>query len=119
MGWLQLCFVQSTQLARIDGGISQVIAALLQALWDANAGGAGQCARPRPAMNLASLGVRIPVRGAYRTIKFVFRAIIADEKGLHEVCMSKTASGLKMCVCVARTSSADAALLQEAGPSIF
>ena len=80
LGWLPLCFVQSTQLARIDGGISQVIAALLQALWDANAGGAGQCARPRPAMNLASLGVRIPARGAYRTIKFVFRAIIADEK---------------------------------------
>ena len=83
MGWLPLCFVQSSQLDRIDGGISQVIAALLQVLWDANAGDARQCARLGPAMNLASLGVRIPLRSAYRIIKFVFRAILADEKGLH------------------------------------
>jgi len=103
MGWLPHCFVQSTQLDRIDGGISQVIAALLQVLWDANArdarpGPVGY-ARLGPAMNLASLGVRIPSRGAHRIIKLVFRALLADEKGLHEVCMSKTASGLKPCVC--------------------
>ena len=97
LGWLPLCFVQTTQLDRIDGGISQVIAALLQVLWDANAGDARPgpvgCATIGPAMNLASLGVRIPLRGAHRIIKLVFRAILADEKGLHEACMSKTASG--------------------------
>ena len=32
LGWLPLCFVRTTQLDRIDGGISQVIAALLQVL---------------------------------------------------------------------------------------
>ena len=34
LGCLPLCFVQSNQLDRIGGGISHVIAALLQALWD-------------------------------------------------------------------------------------
>ena len=128
MGWLPLCFVQSTQLDRIDGGISQVIAALLQVLWDANAGDARRCARLGPAMNLASLGVRIPLRGAHRIIKLVFRAILADEKGLHEVCMSKTASGIKPCVCcmniIGRRRPADIAAdwaihFSQAGPDDF
>ena len=56
-GWPPLCFVQSIQLDRIDGGISRVIAALMQVLWDANAGdarpGTVGCARRGPAMNLA------------------------------------------------------------------
>ena len=99
LGWLPLGFVQTTQLDRIDGGISQVIAALLQVLWDADEGDARQCARLRPATNLASLGVRIPLRGAQHNIKLVFRTILADEKGLHEVCMSKTASVIKPGVC--------------------
>ena len=81
LGWRPLCFVQSAQLDRIDGGISQVIAALLQVLWDGNAGDA----RLGPAMNLASLGVRIPRRGAHRIIKLVFRTVLADEKAIHEV----------------------------------
>ena len=85
MGRLPLCYLQATQLDRIDGGISQVIAALLQVLWDANAGDARQCARLRLAMNLASLGVRIPLMGVDRTVNIVFRAILADEKALHEI----------------------------------
>ena len=73
LGWPPLCFVQASQIDRIDGGISQVVAALLQVLWDANAGDARPgpvgYARLGPAMNLASLGVRIPLRGAYRIHK--------------------------------------------------
>ena len=38
MGWLRLCYVQSPELNRIDGGTSQNIAALSQVLWDPNAG---------------------------------------------------------------------------------
>ena len=40
-----------------------------------------------------------PCQGAHSIITLVFRALLADEKGLHKVCMSKTASGLKHCVC--------------------
>ena len=102
-GLLPICFVQAAQVDRADGGISQVIAALLQVLWDGNAGdarpGPAGYARLGPAMNLASLGVRIPARGVHRIIKLVFRALLADEKAIHEVCMSKSASGLKPCVC--------------------
>ena len=39
-------------------------------------------------MNLASLGGRLPSEGD-RIVKLRFRAILADEKGLHEACMSK------------------------------
>ena len=103
LGWLPLGFAQSKKPDRIEGGISQVIAALLQVLWDATAGdarpGVVGYARLGPAMKLASLGVRIPLRGADRILKLLFRAILADEKGLHEVCMSKTASEIKSCVC--------------------
>ena len=99
LGWLPRCYVQSNQLDRIDGGISQIIAAPLQVLWDPNAEDARRCARLRPAMSLASLGVRLPCRGAHRIVQVRFRAILADEKGLHEACMSKGASGIKPCLC--------------------
>ena len=39
--WLPRCFVQKNKLDRIDGGISQVISALIQELWGAR----GICAR--------------------------------------------------------------------------
>ena len=55
--------------------------------------------RPDPMMNLASLGVRHPSRGAHRIVKLWLRAIPADEKGLHEACMTKGASGIKPCLC--------------------
>ena len=79
-------------------------------------------------MNLASLGVRIPLRGAYRIITFEFRATLADEKGIHEVCMSKTASVTQTCVCcmniIGRRRPADIARdwainLSQAGPGDF
>ena len=120
LGWLPLCDVQSKQLDRIDGGISQIIATLLQVLWDPNAGDARQCARLRPAMNLASLGVRLPCRGAHRIVRLRFRAILADEKGLHEACMSKGASGIKPCLCCMNINDRrrPADIFEEAGPSI-
>ena len=55
----------------------------------------------------------------------MFRAILADEKGLHEVCMSKTTSGIKPCVCcmkiIGRRCFADmpgdwAIIFSQAGP---
>ena len=41
LGWPPLCFVQKNKLNSIDGGISQVISALIQELW----GPRGICAR--------------------------------------------------------------------------
>ena len=85
--WLTLATLESTVVAKVEGGMSQVIGAILKLAFDLHG------------YNLERAGLEVVLHDGTRLRIFLKLAcLLCDESGLHQVWMCKGASGTKCCV---------------------
>ncbi len=81
-----MLFVPCVTVAKISGGISAVVSALLIQLWSATG------------WNLLKLGMHIASRGGHAILRARFFCIVSDEKAIKDVFEVKGASGIRPCL---------------------
>ena len=91
--WFPLCYLGAKAVVQFDGGISELMAAILQKLFSPAEGGE----------NLAREGVRVPLNQeeprAFLYALLPFGCFLGDEAALKAVTCSMGAAGVKLCVC--------------------